>query len=960
MVNSILLLWALVGLIGRVHGKCSLAPIADNERSIAYACIHGDLSDLNELSSETEWIEFSVSRFREIPDDAFHRFRNLRRLSFYNCHVNVIGPEAFRGLHRLDWLIFHGTRVHAARAAWFRHLPNLRKLILDRCGLVHVEPDVFRMLPRVETLGLRDNDLDCLPVEELSHMRMLRAVRIDGNPWWCECRMRLDRFFRERSIVQEERCKPPPGVHQRLQCMTQIDIPILFPIITVEQIGGYEESRYSNHFQTSALTSLDRLPDRSTWIEITGLRIDRVPAYAFFRFGNSLRVLELRDCSIDVIEPGAFAGLHQLQRLVLVGNRLPAVAAHWFSDLVALQQLVLARNAIERLEPGALRPLSDSLRHLDMRYNRLQCLSPDELTHLRRLERLDAVGNPWNCECRRNLQRMLMERHIGFEISGGRCYENGKEVGEPTTGDDRGQHWQVEHTTTTGIGQVRWTSFEETLLERNITVTRPSTVAPTIQVSTERPQPPSKGTCVLDKTEWSRQVYTCSGINSLQELEIIPRSAHTVRIILSNLKTIPTRAFARFDGYMSRLELRNCGIEKIEYRAFADLYNLQYLSLHSNQLESMTSEVLEGLTNLRQLDVSRNHIYRITNDAFDMLPQLRGLDVSDNYMNCIGVEYMARKMPHLLSLRVSGNPWSCLCGTKLASFLDSRGIRYDRESLLSMNDDCYATGLPVTPTTILTTSKSTTTEPPSVPLHQEPITGSCTVQQDSTGLRYRCIGGNLSLLKSIPRDVVAIEFHEGNLPRLPVGSLYNFPRLQELVIRNCGLRTIEAGAFRGLDSLERLTIQQNPLTSIEQGWFNIERLERLDLRGNSIRYIAPGAFRQLPRLVYLNLEGNDLQCIFTSDLSDMSDLHVVEFAGNPLKWRCRMDLEQFLEMRKIKFVKVENSCEGKKIMRSLLYQNRSSEPLECPPGCSTANEIEQAKCLTFFVAFAMLVAMRIH
>lgn len=132
LVNLILLLWALVGLIGRVHGKCSLAPIANNERSIAYACIHSDLSDLDDLSSEAEWIEFSVSRFQVIPDDAFHRFKNLRRLSFYNCHVNFIESAAFRGLHRLDWLIFHGTRMHVVRAGWFQHLQNLRKLILDR------------------------------------------------------------------------------------------------------------------------------------------------------------------------------------------------------------------------------------------------------------------------------------------------------------------------------------------------------------------------------------------------------------------------------------------------------------------------------------------------------------------------------------------------------------------------------------------------------------------------------------------------------------------------------------------------------------------------------------------------------------------------------------------------------------------------------------------------------------
>ncbi|XP_011870892.1 PREDICTED: slit homolog 2 protein-like [Vollenhovia emeryi] len=943
MVNTILLLWALVGLIGRAHGKCSLAPIADNERSIAYACIHGDLGDLDELPGETEWIEFSVSRFHAIPDDAFHRFPNLRRLSFYNCHVNVIEPAAFRGLNRLDWLIFHGTRIHAARSAWFRHVPNLRRLILDRCGLVHVEPDVFRMLPRLETLDLRDNDLDCLSVEELSHLTALRTVRIDGNPWLCECRLRMERFFRERSIVQEIECRFRPRVctvHRNPQCMAQIEIPLPPPAITVEPMEDFQE-RPGNRFQTSALTSLDRLPDRTTWIQISGLRIDRLPAYAFFRFGNSLRSLDLHDCSIGTIEPGAFAGLHQLQRLTLVGNRLPAVAAHWFGDLVALRQLVLARNGIERVEAGALRPLAGSLRHLDVRHNQLRCMPPDELAHLRRLERVDIVGNPWYCECRRNLQRYLTDHNVGFEITG-RCYDEG-EVVEPTDG------WQHPHISVTG--HVYWTTFEDTLSQRNITVIRPI-----VEVPTERPSV-RRGTCVRDRTQMSRQVFTCSGITSIDELDVLPRSVHAIRIVLSNLKTIPTRAFARFDGWLSRLDLRDSAIETIEHRAFIDLYNLEHLSLHSNHLKSVTSEAMEGLTNLRHLDLSRNHIYRIPNELFDTLSQLYSLDVSENYMNCLGVEHMARKMPHLYSLKVSGNPWSCLCGTKLASFLDSRRIPYDRNSLFDVNDDCYVTGLPARPpTTAVTSPWTTTTEPPSISFYNETLEGSCVRIPESAEPRYRCVGANLLRLKNVPRDAVSIEFQEGHLPVLPPGSLYNYRQLQELTIRNCGLRTISAGAFKGLDSLERLTIQGNPLTSIEADRFNIERLERLDLRGNSIQYIAPGAFRHLRRLVYLNLEGNDLQCIFSSDLQDMPNLHIVEFAGNPLKWRCRMDLEQFLETRKIKFVKVENSCEGKKIMRNLLYENRTVE-LECPPGCSTASNIELGKNPMLFTAFLLFVAI---
>ena len=59
----LILLWALVALIGQVECKCSLARIVNDERSIAYVCTHGDLDDLDEISSDADWIEFTVSRF---------------------------------------------------------------------------------------------------------------------------------------------------------------------------------------------------------------------------------------------------------------------------------------------------------------------------------------------------------------------------------------------------------------------------------------------------------------------------------------------------------------------------------------------------------------------------------------------------------------------------------------------------------------------------------------------------------------------------------------------------------------------------------------------------------------------------------------------------------------------------------------------------------------------------------
>lgn len=921
----LILLWALVGLIGQVHSKCTLVSSVEDERTIAYVCTEGTgLADLNDVTSDAEWIEFSISRFPYIPDNAFSRFPNLRRLIFYNCRIQLISGDAFAGLHRLEWLRFHGTKIHAVRAAWLRHLPNLRRLSFDKADLVYIEPETFRMVPRLEVLELNDNDLDCLPIDQLAHLRSLKIVRVANNPWLCECQRRLNEFFRERSVAQEAYCGGGVTLCASYQCMTQIRLPVLplawttHHVATIPATSRLAWSR--NRFETSDLSSLSRLPDTTSAIEIYRVPIDNIPRYTFFRFGNSLRSLNIMDCGLTSIEVDAFAGLYKLERLSLTGNRFTTVGATWFRGLTGLQQLVLQRNAIREVERTAFWHLAGSLKDLDIRNNQLRCLAIEELSELRHLQRVNATGNFWNCICLRNLQRFLSERNIGYEITS-TCYDAESEI----------PSWITQQpSTSTTTGMVHWISFEESIRDLNLTVRRPTPTPPRPRPRPiQTPAPPVyTGNCHQDKVDGTRGIYTCSGITSLEELTVIPRTVHTIRVIQSSIGSIPENAFDRFNGYLSRLELRNCGIKKLAKGAFGGLYNLEYLSLHGNQLDSFSSEMTEGLSHLRHLDVSRNRIDRIANDVFKSLPYLLSLDVSENMMNCIGVEYIEHTLHYLKTFSVAGNPWSCLCGTKLVDYLQKHGMRYDINP--GAIDDCYSS--------TITTTHKTTTMPSLIATSTaaiESAEGSCTVEESDMGPRYRCVGGNLPLLRSISEKAIAIEFLEGHLPKLSAGSFARFGDLEELVIRNSGLLVIENNAFEGLYSLENLTIQDNPLKSVEVGAFTLKDLERLDLRGNSINHIAPGAFRSLERLAYLNLEGNDFKCIFTSDLNDMPNVHIVEFSGNPLKWRCRVELEEFLQMRQIKYVRVENSCEGKKLVRNLLLQNQTDlQSLSCTSECS--------------------------
>ena len=425
-----------------VQSKCTLIPIP-GETMIAYACVHSDLTDLEDVPTEVEWIEFTVSRIHYLPPDAFSRFTNLRRLTFYNCDLRQLSPDAFRGLDNLEWLVMSSTKIGLARAALFRHLKNLKRLTLDDAGLVYVEPEAFWGFRKLETLSLRDNDLDCLDTDALVTLTHLKTVQIGKNPWLCDCRNRLGKFFEERMIAHgpDEECVAQNFTNSRrfgrnvYDCMEIVEYPALpAPQATFKEIEEVYRGQYEwRETIATNIGSLERLPDDIGWIQLIDVRIPIVPRYAFFRFGNTLRSIELRNCGIEKIEREAFAGLHKLERLILIGNPLTVIGHDSFRDLVRISDLVIQNNRIERFEENALVHLG-RLTRLNVKGNRLRCLPQEILRGLVSLQKLEADGNPWICDCKINLENYLRRMRIEYEISAGRC-----EI-EPTP-----RRWQEEN-----------------------------------------------------------------------------------------------------------------------------------------------------------------------------------------------------------------------------------------------------------------------------------------------------------------------------------------------------------------------------------------------------------------------------------------------------------------------------------------------------------------------------------
>ena len=102
--------------------------------------------------------------------------------------------------------------------------------------------------------------------------------------------------------------------------------------------------------------------------------------------------------------------------------------------------------------------------------------------------------------------------------------------------------------------------------------------------------------------------------------------------------------------------------------------------------------------------------------------------------------------------------------------------------------------------------------------------------------------------------------------------IYSLKNLRSLRFDGCHLRSIPTRAFWGLSNLVSLTVvtRNAGVLAIEAGAFaGLDSLEKLDLSGNYIRHLAPGVLCSLPKLTVLNLSKNEI-----GSLSDLGLLEV--------------------------------------------------------------------------------------
>uniref|UniRef100_K7EDZ9 Reticulon 4 receptor like 2 n=1 Tax=Ornithorhynchus anatinus TaxID=9258 RepID=K7EDZ9_ORNAN len=207
-----------------------------------------------------------------IHPGTFRRLQALEELDLGdNRHLRSLDPDTFQGLERLQSLHLYRCQLSSLPSAIFRGLVSLQYLYLQENSLLYLQDDLFADLANLSHLFLHGNRLRLLaehvfrglaswtgccctgnrlqgvhraafrgldpwprcPGEALADLPSLEFLRLNANPWACDCRARpLWAWFQKARVSSSDvPCATPPERRgQDLRALREADFQACRPL----------------------------------------------------------------------------------------------------------------------------------------------------------------------------------------------------------------------------------------------------------------------------------------------------------------------------------------------------------------------------------------------------------------------------------------------------------------------------------------------------------------------------------------------------------------------------------------------------------------------------------------------------------------------------------------------------------------------------------------------------------
>ncbi|XP_073444310.1 reticulon-4 receptor-like 2 [Dendrobates tinctorius] len=171
-------------------------------------------SGLNSLLS----LHLYQCNIHRLPSELFRGLYSLRYLYLQHNRLTGLPDGLFRDLSNLTQLFLYGNQLRSLPASTFFGLSSLDRLLLHSNRLVTISPAAFSGLSSLTILFLFNNSLPSLSGDCLRALPSLQFLRLNGNPWHCDCSCRsLWGWFRSSPGISSSpvTCSSPPAFRGR-------------------------------------------------------------------------------------------------------------------------------------------------------------------------------------------------------------------------------------------------------------------------------------------------------------------------------------------------------------------------------------------------------------------------------------------------------------------------------------------------------------------------------------------------------------------------------------------------------------------------------------------------------------------------------------------------------------------------------------------------------------------------
>ncbi|XP_040049132.1 leucine-rich repeat-containing protein 38 [Gasterosteus aculeatus] len=167
--------------------------------------------DVRRLLLSNNWIPW-------IPSDFLVFYSDLVYLDIRNNSLSQLEPGTLSTSSKLVFLDLGSNNLTEISSGTFGESRNLIKLRLGNNPYLNmVERDAFTGLTSLRELEMERNGLTALDVTVLESLPSLRMLRLEGNPWLCNCH-----FAKLFAWLTENQDKLPQGM-EAIECSLPLD-----------------------------------------------------------------------------------------------------------------------------------------------------------------------------------------------------------------------------------------------------------------------------------------------------------------------------------------------------------------------------------------------------------------------------------------------------------------------------------------------------------------------------------------------------------------------------------------------------------------------------------------------------------------------------------------------------------------------------------------------------------------